>query len=156
VPADVAAHNIAAIAARASTPGTFHVTADEYYTMADITRTITREYGYPFDYYDIPSFIGEMNRRCRRSDPLYPLLEFFNRSAAKIAAMQLKRYSSAAYVAGRDSCGGVRHPSLSDTVRPLMRFLLDSGLIEARDERGHAGQAGTGLPLSGGRRDTPR
>ena len=34
-------------------------------------------------------------------DPIFPLLDFFNRSGDKTAAMQLKRYSNRTYQAAR-------------------------------------------------------
>jgi thioester reductase-like protein len=132
LPADVAAHNIAAIVARHEGPErTFHVTAEEYYNMADLTRLITRDYGHQFAYFDIPDFVEKMNQRCRRKDPLYSLLDFFNRSSSKLAAMQLKRYDNVAYVdARRRSGAGRAHPSMAETVEYLMRFLLRHCLVE--------------------------
>jgi len=93
LPADVVADNIASMFTHSEiTARTLHITADEYYNITDISRLISFEYGYSFEYYDIPRFIAEMNRRCTSSEPLYPLLVFFNQSYWKIAAMQLKRY----------------------------------------------------------------
>ena len=78
LPADIAAHNIAAIFAREAFPHrTLHVTVDRFYTLPDITRLITKDYGYPFVYYDVPGFVAELTRRCPVDDPLYPLLDFF-------------------------------------------------------------------------------
>jgi thioester reductase-like protein len=131
LPADIVADNIAAIFRQADVPGsTLHVTADAYYNMADITRLITAEYGYPFVYHEIPDFIAEMNRRCTRASPLYPLLDFFNRSHRKIAAMQLKRYNNDGYRAARDRTGeGRGDPSLRETVSYLMDYMVREGLI---------------------------
>jgi thioester reductase-like protein len=129
--ADVAADNIAAIVAQRDVPArTFHVTVDGYYNMADLTRLLTREHGYLFTYYDIPGFIDEMNRRCTKADPLYPLLDFFNRSASKIAAMQLKRYRNDRYhEAKQRSASGRADPTLADTASYLVAFLREQGLI---------------------------
>jgi thioester reductase-like protein len=142
LPADVAAHNIAAIIARHEGPDrTFHVTAEEYYNMADLTRLITTKYGRPFAYFNIRDFVDELNRRCRKDDPLYSLLDFFNRSSPKIAAMQLKRYGNSSYLEARRRSGAERpHPSVAETVDYLMKFLLRHRLIKA---------SGGGQPPSG-------
>ncbi len=131
LPADIVADNIACIfTQREITARTLHVTADDYYNMTDITRLISSEYGYRFEYYDIPGFIAEMNRRCTSDDPLYPLLDFFNRSYWKIEAMQLKRYNNEQYRKARERSGrGRSDPPLRDTVSYLMLYMLRTGLI---------------------------
>jgi thioester reductase-like protein len=133
VAADIIAHNIVAIARQAQAPATpLHVTADHYYSMTALTRVIERDFGYRFRYYDIPHFIDQLNLRCSASDPVYPLLDFFNRSADKIAAMQLKRYSSSAYRQARDGLpDGRADPSLEQTASYLVRYLLEHGMITA-------------------------
>ena len=134
LPADVAAHNIAAIvAAAASSPVPLHVTVDEYYSMVDVTREISRTYGYAFAYLPIPKFVAEMNRRATRLDPIFPLLDFFNRSHPKISAMQRKRYNNDGYRAAREASGrGCADPTLAETVSYLMAFLLNEELIVPR------------------------
>ncbi|HEU4844833.1 MAG TPA: thioester reductase domain-containing protein, partial [Burkholderiaceae bacterium] len=131
VAADVIAHNLVGIARLAQAPAVpLHVTADRYYSMTALTRVIERDFGYRFRYYDIPGFIDQLNLRCAASDPVYPLLDFFNRSAGKIAAMQLKRYSSSAYRQARDGLAdGRADPSLEQTASFLVRYLLEQGLI---------------------------
>lgn len=131
VAADVIAHNIVAISRQRQAPATpLHVTADHYYSMTALTRVIERDFGYRFRYYDIPHFIDQLNLRCSASDPVYPLLDFFNRSADKIAAMQLKRYSSSAYRQARDGLpDGRADPSLEQTASYLVRYLLEQGMI---------------------------
>lgn len=131
LPADIVADNIACVFRQhESVARTLHITTDDYYNMIDITRTITSDYGYQFTYYDIPSFITEMNRRCTSDDPLYPLLDFFNRSYWKIAAMQLKRYNNDQYREARNQFGGARRdPPLRDTVSYLMAYMLRNKLI---------------------------
>jgi thioester reductase-like protein len=131
LPADVAAHNIVTLFAQRDLPGTtFHVTVDEYYNMADVAREITRAHGYPFTYYSIPDFVAEMNRRSGKDDPIYPLLDFFNRSHPKIAAMSHKRYSNEGYRHARDRSGaGRKDPPLSATVAYLMDFVRREGLV---------------------------
>jgi thioester reductase-like protein len=144
LPADIAADNIAAIFARPGLWGrTFHVTVDDYYTMADVTRTITRDYGHAFAYYDIPAFVAEMNRRATREDPIYPLLDFFNRSHPKIAAMQHKRYDNREYREARDLAPGSRpDPALAETVSYLMASLEHEGMLRPRSRRNAAGLQG--------------
>ena len=131
LPADVAAHNIAVLFAEPGHSGkTFHVTVDEYYNMVDVTREITRTHGTPFAYYPIPEFVAEMNRRCTKDDLVFPLLDFFNRSHPKIAAMSHKRYNNDRYREARGrSERGRPDPGLSATVAYLMAFLLREGLI---------------------------
>ena len=129
LPAEVVANNIAAIFKRRATPvRTFHVTADDYYNLADITRLISYEYGYEFVYYDIPDFVTELKRRCTADNLLYPLLDFFNRSQTKIAAMQRKRYNNDNYRAARKD-NGDPEPSLKETVAYVMSYMLRTGLI---------------------------
>lgn len=131
VAADVIAHNIVAIARQPHAPATpLHVTADHYYSMTALTRVIERDFGYRFRYFDIPHFIDQLNLRCSASDPVYPLLDFFNRSADKIATMQLKRYSSSGYRQARDSLpDGRADPALERTASYLVRYLLEQGMI---------------------------
>jgi hypothetical protein len=96
----------------------------------DEPREITRAHGYPFTYYSIPDFIAEMNRRSGKDDPIYPLLDFFNRSQTKIAAMSHKRYSNEGYRQARDRSGaGRKDPPLSATVAYLMEFVRREGLV---------------------------
>ena len=106
------------------------MTVDEYYNMADVAREITRSHGYPFTYYSIPEFVAEMNRRSGKDDPIYPLLDFFNRSHPKIAAMSHKRSNNDGYRSARDHAGtGRNDPSLAATVAYLMAFVQREGLV---------------------------
>jgi thioester reductase-like protein len=131
LPVDVAADHIAAIIGnRRQTHRTLHVTVDDYYNLSDITRLITREHGYQFVYYDIPDFVAELNRRCRKDDSLYPLLDFFNRSQLKLAAMQRKRYNNNWYREARKQSGLSRaDPSLKDVVSYLITHMVNEGII---------------------------
>jgi len=146
LPADVVADNLAAIfMQRRSADDTLHLTADSYYNMSDITRLITKEYGYSFVYYDMPGFITEMNRRCSRQDPLYPLLDFFNRSHRKAAAMRHKRYNNDRYRKARALAGRANaDPPLKTTLSYLMAYMLRQGLIP-----------GTRLPHTDGADSSP-
>jgi thioester reductase-like protein len=131
LPVDSAATNIAAIfSAPRRNARTFHITTDSYYNMKDVTELITANYGYRFTYYKIPEFIDKLNQLCTKSDPLYPLLDFFNRSATKIAAMQLKRYDNGNYVAARaQGHSNTSEPALRDTVSYMMSYMLREKLI---------------------------
>ncbi|MGD7297595.1 thioester reductase domain-containing protein [Ralstonia pseudosolanacearum] len=131
VAADVIAHNMVGISRNAASASVLHFTADRYYSMTELTRVIERDYGVTFRYYDIPRFIDELNRRCSDRDPVFPLLDFFNRSADKIAAMQLKRYSSEHYQQARAALADpMMDPSLAQTAAYLMRYLRERGWVE--------------------------
>jgi thioester reductase-like protein len=130
LPAEIVADNIATIFnQRPTTARTFHITADTYYNMMDITRLITREYGYDFVYYDIREFAAEMKRLCPHDNLLYPLLDFFNRSQEKIAAMQQKRYNNDNYREARRLSGRPSEPTLAEIVSYLMAYMRREGLI---------------------------
>jgi len=159
LPVDIAARTIGAIFTDPRVSGTLHVTATNYYNMGDVTRLITSRYGYTFSYYEIPEFVRQINLRCGRQEPLYPLRDFLTRSHVKISAMQQKRYDNSRYRAAcRQVVGALCEPSLEDTVAGLMAFLRSEGLIP-RDPRasfeGHAGfdrrelpsQTREGIPL---------
>jgi thioester reductase-like protein len=139
-PADIVADNIATLVAQPGHAGkTFHATIDGYYNMKDVTSLITAKYGYPFAYYDIPAFVAEMNRRCSRDDLIYPLLDFFNRSQDKLAAMQHKRYNNDGYRGARDAAPDARpDPRLEETVSYLMEFLFREGIVRRPSESGAA------------------
>lgn len=132
VPADVAANNIAVIVGQGQIhEPALHVTTDRYYSMADITRTITRDFGYSFAYHDIPSFVQEMTRTCHLDEPIYPLLDFVTRSHLKVAAMQRKRYNNDAYRAARQrSRDALADPTLEQTVACLMQHMHQAGIID--------------------------
>jgi thioester reductase-like protein len=137
LPADVVADNITAIFKRPQTNGnTFHVTADNYYNIKDITELITRDYGYRFVYYDIPKFVAEMQRVCTRADPLYPLVDFFKRSERHITAIQHKRYNNDYYRQAREQSGrDPSEPALAQIVSYLMTYMLREGFISGNRRR---------------------
>jgi thioester reductase-like protein len=132
LPADIAADNIVAIFKQAATDQTtFHVTVDDYYNMIDVANVLSRDHGYEFVYREIPDFVAEMNRLGTRDDPIYPLLDFFNRSHEKLTAMQHKRYDNSGYRQARGRSDGARpDPALTDTVAQLVRFMRREGLIQ--------------------------
>ncbi|MGH3968786.1 MAG: SDR family oxidoreductase, partial [Mycobacterium sp.] len=137
LPADLIGDHIVALMGLPAEAGTvFNMTADDYYNLMDVSRILSERYGYRFDYYDIPSFAEEANRRCGPRDPLYPLVDFLIRSADKIAAMRDKRYDNAQYRYARTLAKSrLREPALTQTVDDLVRFLRQERLItEAETE----------------------
>jgi len=131
LPADlIADHVVALMDLPAQTGCVFNMTADDYYNLTDITRVLSERYGYQFAYHDIPSFVEQVNRRCKPRDGLYPLVDFMTRSADKIAAMRDKRYDNTQYQHARAMAKvHLREPGLTDTVDNLVRFLRSEGLI---------------------------
>ena len=115
------------------------MTADDYYSLKDVTRMLSERHGYRFTYHDIPSFTEQVNRRCTPRDPLYPLVDFLSRSADKIAAMRDKRYDNTQYRHARALAKvHLREPALTKTVDNLVRFLRRERLIteaEAETQR---------------------
>jgi thioester reductase-like protein len=131
VPADITANNIVAIS---TTPGTenktFHVTRDDYANMLDITGLITKSTGRQFEIFNLPDFVPELIRRCRKEDLLFPLLDFLVGSVDNISAMEFKRYDSSCYQAARDaSVWGKPDPSLEETVNGILKFMQRKGII---------------------------
>ena len=132
MPADVTADNIVAISNLPQTAGgSFHVTRDDYANMIDVTNIITELTGRTFEYFDLPSFVPEVIKRCTREDLLFPLLDFLVGSIDNISAMEFKRYDSADYQAARAlTSAGRPDPSLEDTVLGMLRFMQRTGLVE--------------------------
>jgi thioester reductase-like protein len=133
-PADVAANNIVAISNLADTVGeTFHVTRDVYSSLQDVTRILGELTETEFVSYSVDAFVSTMIERCRKGDLLFPLVDFFVRSADNITAMEFKRYDSRSYQAARDrSPHGMPDPPLEDVVRGILRFMARHGIIEGR------------------------
>jgi thioester reductase-like protein len=128
LPADVAAANIAALIGLAEPGGrTYHVTADDYYNIVDLTASMSRQFGFAFEYHPVPTFVALMNELCDRSDPLFPLLSFFTRSSADIAAMQFKRYGSETYRAARERVEGRPEPRLDAVAAHLAARVMEGG-----------------------------
>ncbi len=132
MPADVTADNIVAISGESETAGgCFHVTRDDYANMIDVTNIITELTGRTFEFFDLPSFVPEVIKRCTREDLLFPLLDFLVGSIDNISAMEFKRYDSSDYQRARNaSSGGRPDPSLEDTVLGMLRFMQRTGLVE--------------------------
>jgi hypothetical protein len=130
LPADIAAENITSIF-KLTDPGAsiFHVVADNYYNMGHITRLLSEQHGYPFEYHSLAEFIARMNVLCTPDDPLYPLLLFFNRSYRKMEAMQHKRYDNQSYRRARRLGGETAEPALAKTVSYIVKYMQQEGLI---------------------------
>lgn len=143
LPADLVARHIVGIARQPQAPpSAVHLTTDDCHSMTDLTKTISRMYGYRFQYFDIPNFIRQLNRLCSPRDPIFPLLDFFSRSAEKTAAMQLKRYSNRAYQAARARLpDALPAPSLEATASYLVGYLLAQGMAQAPSALGGFKQA---------------
>jgi thioester reductase-like protein len=131
LPADMAAENIMSIfKLGALTENIFHVVADDYYNMSHITRLLSQQHGYPFEYFTLAEFINQMNLLCMPDDPLYPLLLFFNRSYRKMEAMQHKRYDNQSYRRARKKGGERPEPPLAETVAYIVKYMQQEGLID--------------------------
>jgi thioester reductase-like protein len=131
VPADIVANNIIAIS---TTPGTanktYHIVRDDYSNMMDITGLITQATGRQFEAFNLPDFVPELIRRCRKEDLLFPLLDFLVGSVDNISAMEFKRYDNSSYQTARDaSKWGKPDPSLEDTVNGILKFMHRKGII---------------------------
>jgi thioester reductase-like protein len=134
MPVDIAAHNMVAVMTTAGVGmPPFHVTVDDYYSLVDVTRQITLDYGIPFRYVDLEEFAREMNRLCSVRDPAFPLVDVIARSHAKIAAMEHKRYWNTGFrKALKQSGRGVPDASLQETVSYLMAHMHANDLIHPR------------------------
>ena len=131
-PADLAAGNIVAISQAPDSVGaTYHVTRDEYATLADITAILAELTGRPFRNYALPAFVPEVISRCHTGDILFPLLEFLVRSVDNITAMEFKRYDNRNYRRFRDaSAFGQPDPPLRDVVLGILRFMRKHNLVK--------------------------
>jgi thioester reductase-like protein len=129
LPADHVADNVARLCAHGTAGQTYHVTTGGYHTMMDITRVLTVKYGYRFRYFDIPEFVAEIRRRCTERDGLYPLLNFIERSHAKVAVMQHKRYHNEHYAEAVQRTGGREEPRLDEVVSYLVAYMRNERLI---------------------------
>jgi len=137
VPADIVANNIVAISNEPATiDGTYHIVADEYANMMDVTSIITGLTGRRFQLFKLQDFVPEMIRRCTRDDVLFPLMDFVVGSVDNLAAMEFKRYDSSQYRRARDSCkAGMQDLSLEDTISGILRFMQRKGIVRLREMR---------------------
>lgn len=131
LPADVVSDHIARMFLLKDTKSSiFHVTTTEYYNMMDVTRSISEQFGYSFNYMSMTGFIEKMNRLCKPDDPLYPLMVFFNRSHDKFKPMENKRYDNRHYRAALEQVRpDIFEPELSYTVANIVKHMQRDGLI---------------------------
>lgn len=131
IPVDVCANNIVALSLLDDIgPSTFHITADNYYTMSDICESIRARFGYTFEAMRLEKYIQHMNRHCEKNDPMFPLLAFFNENWRRIDDMNEKRYDSRAYRYARKQSPHIApEPHLDDVVAQIVNFLQKENLI---------------------------
>jgi thioester reductase-like protein len=134
MPADIAAHNIAAVMTSSVEPQepVLHVTIDDYFNMVDLTTQINKDYGIQFRYVDLEEFSREMKRRCTAADPVFPLVDFVARAHSKVLVMEGKRYRNTAFrLALKHSGAGVPDASLQEIVSFLMAHMKAAGMLPA-------------------------
>jgi len=131
LPVDHCANNFIALSnSHQDKSHTFHLTADEHYTIGDVCSHMSREFGYNFKYLSLEEGVSHMNAHCGKSDPLFTLRAFFNRHHRDISAMAHKRYDSRVYRESRmRSPSALPEPDLSDTVRGIVSFLQRRNLV---------------------------
>jgi len=132
MPADIAAHNIAAVMTSAAEvpAAVLHVTIDEYFNMVDLTTQISRDYGIQFRFVDLEEFSREMKRLCTVSDPVFPLVDFVARAHSKVLVMEGKRYRNTAFRLALERSGaGVPDASLQKVVSFLMAHMGTAGML---------------------------
>ena len=137
LPVDVCANNIAALSLLDAPGGaTFHLTADRYYSMQSFCESIARQFGYEFEYMNLERLVDHLNRHCRRDDPIYPLMAFFNHNFRRIDAMRDKRYSSDCYRFARSlSATAMAEPELDQVASAVVRFLQQERLVPSTPAR---------------------
>lgn len=133
LPADIVSDHIARIFLLKETASTtFQITTSQYYNMMDVTRMISEQFGYSFNYMSMSQLIEEMNRLCTPDDLLYPLRVFFNRSHEKFKPMEPKRYDNSHYRAALARVEpDVIEPDPSETVSYIMKHMQREGLVPA-------------------------
>ncbi|MGI9516623.1 MAG: non-ribosomal peptide synthetase, partial [Pirellulaceae bacterium] len=132
LPVEICGNNIVAISLLDDFgQTTFHLTADEYYSMKTVSRCMTELFGYEFAYTDTDGFVEHVNNNCTVDDDLFPLIAFFNNSREKFKSMSHMRYDNADYRAWCDrSTLAKTEPDLEKTVTWLVSFLSAAGLID--------------------------
>jgi thioester reductase-like protein len=139
MPADIAAHNITAVMtpvngsalAPDSHEPVLHVTVDDYFNMVDLTKQISKDYGFPFRYVSLAEFSREMKRLATAADPVFPLVDFVARAHAKVLVMEGKRYRNTAFrQALQNSGAAVPNASLREIVSYLMAHMSSAGMVE--------------------------
>jgi hypothetical protein len=132
LPVDICARNIVAISRGPASGPILHMTADDYYRMADVCSAISDSFGYRLAVVGLEDFVQHAHAHCREGDPLFPLLSFLDRNTSRILRMGDKRYDSRHYRRARAGAPlAVTHPDLHATVAPIVRYLLNEGLVPA-------------------------
>ena len=132
VPVDICANNIVALSLLDDAPPVVHITADNYVTMQDVCAAISLKSGYRFELLPLEQFMDYINANCPKSDPMFPLLAFFNQNWRRIEVMRDKRYNSAQYREARARAPlMVAEPPLHDTVGRIVMFLQNENLVPA-------------------------
>lgn len=148
LPVEVCAHNIIALSrSEAAVAPVLHMTADAYHTIADICGRISDGFGYRFSAMSLSDFVAHAHEHCGADDDLYPLMSFLDRNTPRILRMGAKRYDSTGYRAARDATPlAIPHPSLADTVDPIVAYLQRETLVPPapRAERALLGTAAGG------------
>jgi hypothetical protein len=131
LPVDICAQNIVSLSLLTELEArTFHLTADEYYTLGMACRCITERHGYSFEYVDLNAF----------EDILFTLVVFFRTNKHKIEIVREKRYVSSNYRAARArSEHTVAEPDLADIMDSVIAFLRRERLIPSRPHVARAG-----------------
>jgi len=131
MPVDIVAQHIIGIAKQtASINKTFHLTAD-YTNLPSITQILSRLLKQDFELVTVHQFTATMTKRCTPRDPIYPLLDFFVRSADCIAAMEFKRYEKVNYEKYlKESAFSSDEVVLEKTIMGILQYLQEAGIIE--------------------------
>lgn len=131
LPVDVCASNIVALSLLDDPQArSFHLTADDYYTLQTVCGLITRHHGYSFDYMSIERMVAHVNEHCTKEDPLFPLVAFFNHNFRRIDEMRDKRYLNDIYRRSRAlSALSMDEPPLAETVSSIVTFLQREHLV---------------------------
>lgn len=136
IPVDVCANNVVALSlVDEPAPRVVHVTADSYYTMQEICSLINLRFAYAFQWVPLGTFMDYMNAHCPVSDPMFPLLAFFNENWRRIETMRDKRYDNSEYRAARArSPVAIAEPPLADVVASIVAFLQHEQLVPAQTD----------------------
>ena len=137
LPVDVCARNIVSLSLRrAEIAPVLNMTCDEHHSIAEICTVIGERFGYRFSEMSLESFVAHAHAHCTPEDELYPLLSFLDRNTPRLLRMGTKRYDSSSYQSARDSTPlAVRHPSLAETLEPIVVYLQREGLVPPKDLR---------------------
>ena len=131
IPVDQVAHNTVAISQLDDSLGkTYHVTRDDYASLADVTNILGKITDQSIELLDLDGFVDAVLERCTKDDPLFPLLNFFVRSTDNMKAMSFKRYENSEYQAARAAAGCEGDSSFEEVVRGIYIFMERQGLVD--------------------------